>query len=58
MTNAPSFVLTHGDEGDYEAGDAASEVGDCHEGASTNSVNQQVEDEADGKLNHSRNEEI
>lgn len=54
----PSVLLTHSDKGDYEASNTSSEVGDGHEGASTNSVNKQVEDEARGKLHHSRNEEV
>lgn len=58
MPYAPSAVPTCGDEWDCEAGDASGEVGDCHEGASTDSVDQQVEDEAGGKLHRSRDEEI
>lgn len=58
MLDAQSAVPTRGDEGDDEAGDATNEVGDGHEGASTDSVDQQVEDEAGGKLHHSRDKEI
>lgn len=53
-----SSVLTHWDEGDYEAGNATGQVCDGHDGASAESVDQQVEDEAGGKLHHSREEEV
>ena len=58
MPHASSAGPTIGDKGDYEAGDASSEIGYGHEGASTDSVDQEVEDEASGKLHHGRDEEI
>lgn len=58
MLDAQSAVPTCGDEGDNKAGDATSEVGDGHERASTDSVDQHVEDEAGGKLHHCRDKEI
>lgn len=53
-----SAVLTHGDERDCEAGNATCEVGKDHDRASAQSVDQQVEDEAGGKLHHSREKEV
>lgn len=49
---------TAGHKRNHEAGDASGEVSDGHQGASTDSVDHQIEDEPSGKLHYSRDKEI